>query len=152
MIGGGKQYGQLFCNSLCVSRLTSATNPESGTVSYVYDNHSNLTQKTDARSITTTFTYDGLNRATLKNYSDTTPDVRYFYDAQALPAGAPSFVPGSSLGRLVAVTTGGTNAGTYRGYDVMGRVVRQYQRTDSTNYLVEATYDLVGSLAPNSLK
>src|SRR5678816_3638939 len=42
---------------------------------------------------------------------------------------------------LVAVTYGaGSSARTYRGYDQMGRVVRQYQRTDSINYLVEATY------------
>ena len=47
---------------------------------------------------------------------------------------------GYSTGRLVAVTYGGGSEGTYRGYDQMGRVVTQYQRTDSVNYLVEATY------------
>jgi RHS repeat-associated protein len=57
-----------------------------------------------------------------------------------LPIGAPSFDRGYSTGRLVGVTYGGTSAGTYRGYDQVGRVVRQYQRTDSVNCLIEASY------------
>lgn len=32
-----------------LKRLSTATNPESGTISYQYDNNGNLTQKTDAR-------------------------------------------------------------------------------------------------------
>ena len=126
-----------------LSRLTSATNPESGTVTYGYDANSNLISKFDARSITTTIAYDALNRVTSKSYNDTpqTPTVSYLYDSQTLPSGAPAFDRGFSTGRLVAVTYGSaSSAGTYRGYDQMGRVVRQYQRTDSVNYLVEATY------------
>jgi YD repeat-containing protein len=129
-----------------LSRLKSAVNPESGTISYLYDNNSNLTQKTDARSISTTFTYDALNRPTLKNYSDTTPDVAYFYDAQALPTGAPSFVRGASTGRLVAVTIGGTSAGSYYGYDALGQTLRRIQQTDSLNYLTDATYNKAGAM------
>lgn len=129
-----------------LSRLTSSVNPEAGTTTYAYDAGGNLTQKTDARSITTAVTYDALGRPTLKNYSDSTPDVRYFYDAQALPAGAPAFARGSSEGRLVAVTTGATSAGAYYGYDALGRVLRRTQRTDSVNYLSEATYNKAGSM------
>jgi YD repeat-containing protein len=131
-----------------LKRLTSATNPESGTVSYAYDNNGNLLTKVDALSVTTTIAYDALNRPTSKSYNDTpqTPTINYVYDAQSLPSGAPSFDRGYSTGRLVAVTYGGGSAGTYRGYDQMGRVVRQYQRTDSVNYLVEATYYANGSL------
>src|ERR1044072_9538487 len=68
------------------SRLTSAFNPESGTVSYQYDANGNVTQKTDARSITITYEYDALNRNTTVNYSNTTignpdvPDITKFYD------------------------------------------------------------------------
>jgi RHS repeat-associated protein len=126
-----------------LKRLTSATNPESGTVTYGYDANGNLTSKIDARSITTTIAYDAINRVTSKGYNDSpqTPTVNYFYDSQTLPTGAPSFSRGSSIGRLVAVTYGsGSSEGTYRGYDQMGRVVTQYQRTDSINYLIEASY------------
>jgi RHS repeat-associated protein len=124
-------------------RLTAAINPESGTVMYEYDANSNLISKIDALSTTTRIAYDVINRATSRSYNDNpqTPSINYFYDAQALLVGSPTFARGHSTGRLVAVTYGsGSSAGTYRGFDQMGRVVRQYQRTDSVNYLVEATY------------
>src|SRR5688500_4584701 len=145
----GTQTRSFVYDSL--KRLTSATNPESGTVTYVYDDNGNLTQKTDARvpAVTTTFAYDAINRVTSKSYNDNpnTPPVSYFYDSQPLPSGAPSFDRGSAAGRLVAVTYGsGSSAGTYRGYDQLGRVVRQYQQTDSINYLVEATYWANGAI------
>lgn len=131
------------------SRLTSATNPESGTTTYNYDANGNVTSRVDARSITTTMTYDAINRVTSRSYNDSpqTDTVSYFYDAQTLPSGAPSFDRGYSTGRLVAVTYGSSSStGTYRGYDQMGRVVRQYQRTGSVNYLSEASYYANGSI------
>lgn len=130
-----------------LSRLRTAANPESGTVSYTYDDNGNLLTKQDARSITTTLSYDGINRVTAKTYTDGTPRVDYFYDTQNLPGGAPSFDRGYAKGRLVASTYGGGSAGTYRGYDAAGGVLRQIQQTDSTNYLVEASYNLTGSMA-----
>ncbi|MCV4860529.1 hypothetical protein OFB63_31250, partial [Escherichia coli] len=68
-----------------LSRLISATNPESGTFTYRYDPNGNLLTKTDARGISTTYTYDGLNRVTFRNYSDSTPDIAYTYDDPAVP-------------------------------------------------------------------
>jgi RHS repeat-associated protein len=125
-----------------LKRLTSTTNPENGTVSFGYDNNGNLTSKVDARSITSTMTYDALNRMTSQSHNDSpqTATVNFYYDGQSLPSGAPSFDRGFSTGRLVAITYGGTSAGNYMGYDQLGRTVRQYQRTDSVNYLVEASY------------
>jgi RHS repeat-associated protein len=73
-------------NYSSLSRLTSVSNPESGTVSYQYDNNGNLSQKTDARNIVTIYEYDALNRNTSVNYSNTTignpdvPDITRFYD------------------------------------------------------------------------
>mgnify|MGYP001171533409 CR=1 FL=1 len=71
-----------------LSRLKSATNPESGLIQYAYDNNSNLTQKTDARNVVTNYIYDALNRVTQRNYTapggltnyQATPNVSYFYD------------------------------------------------------------------------
>jgi YD repeat-containing protein len=97
-----------------LKRLTSATNPESGTISYLYDNNGNLTQKTDPRTTsglnwTTNYTYDALNRPILKSYTNdggVTPPVDYYYDSASLPSGAPaSFNRGYSTGRLVATET-----------------------------------------------
>jgi RHS repeat-associated protein len=144
-VSQGSQTRTFVYDSL--KRLASATNPESGTISYQYDANGDLTSKTDARSITTTFAYDALNRAASRSYSDGTPAVSYYYDNAGLPSGAPSFTRGYATGRLVACIYGSGSAGTYRGYDEMGRVIRQYQQTESVNYLVEATYNLSGGMA-----
>src|SRR6185369_6966670 len=142
----GSQMRTFVYDSL--ERLTSTINPESGTVSYGYDNNGNITSKLDARNVTSTMTYDVLNRPTSKSYNDNpqTPTVNYFYDAQSLPSGSPTFDRGYATGLLVAITYGGGSEGVYRGYDQVGRVVRQYQRTDSVNYLVEASYYANGSV------
>ena len=144
-VSQGSQTRTFVYDSL--KRLTSATNPESGTISYQYDANANLTQKTDALSVTTTYAYDAINRVTSHSYSDSTPTVSYYYDSQTLPSGAPSFTRGYSTGRLVACIYGSGSAGTYDGYDALGRIVRQYQQTDSVNYLMEATYNLANGLA-----
>lgn len=127
-------------------RLTSATNPESSAISSQYDANGNLMSKTDARSIITTINYDALNRPTSKIYSDSTPAVNYFYDNQTLPSGAPSYSRGSSIGRVVAVTYGGGSLGNYYGYDTLGRVTKKYQRISTTNYQVQASYNLAGAM------
>ncbi|MGQ0762587.1 MAG: PA14 domain-containing protein, partial [Acidobacteriota bacterium] len=76
----GSQTRTFVYDSL--KRLASATNPESGTIGYQYDNNGNLTQKTDARGIVSTYAYDALNRNISVNYSDTTvnPDITRHYD------------------------------------------------------------------------
>ncbi len=135
----GQQTRTFVYDSL--KRLMRATSPESGVTSYAYDANGNLTSKQDARGITTSFIYDGLNRVQRKTYTDATPQVKYFYDTAGLPSGAPVFDRGQAAGQLVAVTYGNSSAGVYRGYDALGRVVRQIQRTDSINYLVDASYN-----------
>ncbi|MGH9938447.1 MAG: hypothetical protein ACREAM_19575, partial [Blastocatellia bacterium] len=52
-----------------LKRLISATNPESGLITYVHDENGNLKNKTDARGITATFNYDALNRMTSDSYT-----------------------------------------------------------------------------------
>jgi RHS repeat-associated protein len=139
-VSQGVQTRTFIYDSL--KRLILATNPESGTVGYDYDGNGNLLHKTDARNITTTLAYDPLNRLTSQSYNDNpqTATVNFFYDSQSLPSGAPTFDRGYATGRIVAVTYGGGSAGTYRGYDAAGRIIRQYQQTDAVNYLIEATY------------
>lgn len=73
-----------------LSRLLTAANPESGTITYSYDVNGNLKTKvapapnqTGATTVTTTYTYDTLNRVTQKSFSDSTATVKYGYDAIA---------------------------------------------------------------------
>jgi len=82
----GSQTRTFVYDSL--SRLTSATNPESGTTTYAYDGNGNLTSKTAPKpnqtspsvTVTTTYNYDALNRLTQKTYTDGTSEANFFYD------------------------------------------------------------------------
>ena len=131
-------------NSL--SRLTSATNPESGTTSYTYDNNGNLLRKVDARNVATCFatgscsaaalgtsSYDELNRPVFQQYSDPTPDVRFCYDGQVYNAttdvcGTPATTIPFADGRLTG--SGSTVSATnFTVYDALGRVTASEQIT-----------------------
>ncbi len=53
-----------------LQRLTSAHNPESGTVLYTsYDGNGNLLSKTDARGVTVTSTYNEMNQVLTRTYA-----------------------------------------------------------------------------------
>jgi RHS repeat-associated protein len=150
-----------------LKRLTSAMNPESGTVGYQYDENGNLKVKTDARGSSAHITYDALNRVTRRWYNGssspaeqannvpalpigvtTTDEVAYFYDSQGLPSGAPpSLARGYATGRLVAVTYGtGSSAGDYYSYDATGREVSRFQQTSGVNNQVRAVYNLANAV------
>ena len=71
-----------------LGRLLTATNPESGTITYTYDGNGDLWKKKDARGITATMTYDPLHRVLTKSYTnnsnpyvqyESTPAVTYAY-------------------------------------------------------------------------
>ena len=134
----GSQTRSFTYDSL--SRLRSAINPESGTVNYTYDDNGNLLTKTDARGITSTYSYDALNRNTLVDYSDATPDSYRQYDLAI-----------NGKGRINQVwQSGSTTAATYIDeYDALGRTRVQRQRFEtggvwSGSYKVQRTYDLAG--------
>jgi RHS repeat-associated protein len=149
-----------------LKRLTGATNPESGTIAYQYDNNSNLLVKTDARSVSTHFSYDALNRAVRRWYNGSssltatthnnpalpsgvgaTDEAKYFYDSQSLPAGAPSYTRGSATGRLVATTYGNSSStGDYFAYDVLGRATLKIQQLGGINYQVQRSYNLASGV------
>ena len=163
----GSQSRYFMYDSL--NRLIRARNPEQDTntnlslsdpltgnnlwsVKYVYDENSNLSTRTDARGtlgIKTTYIYDALNRVKSRTYTNdpqNTPAVSYKYDNQTPPPGAPTFTQGSSIGRLVAVTYGTGSAGSYQGYDQLGRVNVSYQQTDSINYGFSYGYNLASEM------
>ncbi len=127
----------------------SLTGNSSWTRKFEYNAHGLLTHGYDARGIQTDFYYDDLNRVTLIDYSDATPDARYYYDSQTLPSGAPSYTHGATNGRLIAMTYGSSSSttGTYFGYDSMGSVNVQKQVTGSNIYSLSYSYNLAGLLS-----
>ncbi|HEX3252822.1 MAG TPA: RHS repeat-associated core domain-containing protein [Pyrinomonadaceae bacterium] len=140
----GTQTRSFVYDSL--KRLRSATNPESSTVTYNYDDNSNLIQKTDARGIVSTYSYDALNRNTTIDYSDTSsinPDVSRFYDGAT-----------NGKGRLWYGYSGGNeSAGSnvektlFDSYDALGRplVLKQLFKLNSVwsaPYQISRVYNL----------
>ncbi len=122
---------------------------------YEYTAQGLLDNSYDARQVRTHFTYDGINRLTkteffLQNGSadPATPTCFYYYDAQTLPANAPIFDRGYSMGRMVAMTYGTSTSltGNYYGYDKMGHIKTQRQVTGSTTYSLNYDYNLGGQL------
>jgi RHS repeat-associated protein len=138
---GSTQTRSFVYDSL--KRLTSATNPESGTINYQYDNNGNLTQKTDARLIVTTYVYDALNRNTTVSYTNdpaNTPAVARTYDGAT-----------NGKGRLWKTETLDANGSrtTIDSFDALGRPASQTQQfyangNWSQSYTAQRTYDLAG--------
>lgn len=135
------------------SRLLTATNPESGTISYNYDLNGNLLQKISlapnqpqggTATQTVSYCYDALNRVTGKAYSAQTcqggrlpagTDVAgYFYDSGS-----------NGVGRLTSLTDQ-AGLGSY-GYDVMGRIVTEQRTIAGVTKSMSYGYNLDGSLA-----
>jgi len=148
----GSQTRSFSYDSL--SRLTTATNPESGTINYYYTTSggslcagdlSAVCRRTDARSITTTYSYDALNRLTFASHSDGTPSADYTYDACSF-CSAPT---NNGLGRLVHVSNDVNAASTYS-FDVMGRIVEKAGcvpvNCSDTAFPTTATYNLLGAV------
>lgn len=137
-------------NSL--SELLTATNPESGTVSYTYDNDGNLVTKTDARGITTCFGdwtppncngstgYDPLHRLLKRSYSDGSPIQTLTYDI-VTDGGGWQF---NMVGRLSRSCWAGSYENCdFFGYDSMGRITRHEQGGGLWG-LIDSQYNLVG--------
>ena len=128
-----------------LSRLSWATNPESGTTSYLYDANGNLTSKTDARSTTTTLAYDQLSLLHTKTYSDgITPAATYTY-ATATSTCPLSLGTSYAIGHLISVSNS-VSSYAYDCYDGLGRILHGSQTTNSENYPFTYSYNAAGSV------
>ena len=139
--GGSCSQTRSFTYS-SLSRLLTATNPESGTFHYQFDNNGNLLTKTDSRNITTSYAYDNLNRLTQKSFSDSTPQRNYYYDDPTVPF---------SKGRLTKVSIIGYGQSPFSttqttAFDELGGILNQTQTTDGQTYNTSYTYNLSGEL------
>jgi RHS repeat-associated protein len=133
-----------------LSRLLTANNPESGTITYSYDADGNLLQKTSpapnqtgTAMQTVSFCYDELHRVTGKGYGAqscplSTPVVTYAYDSGA-----------NAKGKLTSLTD---QAGTASySYDILGRLTAETRTLTGANNAsisknLSYEYNLDGSL------
>jgi RHS repeat-associated protein len=144
-----------------LSRLTSAINPESGTISYTYDLNGNLSSKTAPKAgqtgtqlTTHNYTYDALNRLLKETtLSPATIPGRYAYDGATLTSCTqdPPIItsPTNLIGRRSAMCGG--QSGSSWSYDQMGRPVIDSRTNYASgfvrkNYSVHSTYYKDGSL------
>jgi RHS repeat-associated protein len=138
-----------------LSHITSATNPESGTISYAYDADGNVATKTAPKpnqsgslTVQTSYIYDTLNRLSEKNYNDgSTPTVQYGYDHMALTGCKIAPQPLSDsypIGRRTAMCDGA--GGSSWSHDMMGRILDQRRTTGAAigDYEID-TYNFDGS-------
>jgi RHS repeat-associated protein len=122
-----------------LSRLLTASNPESGPISYSYDANGNVTSKTDARGITINYNpsdspIDALNRVTKQTYSNGQTPVTYSYDQGA-----------NGIGRLTSVTDSAGSA-SYS-YDVLGRIANEQRTIAGVTKKLSYTYNLDSSIS-----
>jgi RHS repeat-associated protein len=143
-----------------LSRLTSETNPESGTTTYSFDHvgqQGDLYQRTrpapnqnQGNTATTTYSFDLLHRLTGKSYSggNAPPTVTFKYDVADSTWGV---TQNNILGRLSSAWVGSTVSSAFS-YDKMGRVLNQWQCTPNTHCNSTGSvnsigqYDFVGDL------
>jgi RHS repeat-associated protein len=138
-----------------LSRLLTSKNPESGTITNVYDSDSNcaspysfaglLVSSTDARSIRTCVQYDALNRPTKKTFSDgSTPAVTIAYDGSSISGCSPTLTYVYPIGRRTAMCDGaGWEAWSY---DTRGRVADDRRSTNSVTKDVSYVYNYHGEV------
>jgi RHS repeat-associated protein len=154
-----------------LGRLTSETNPESGTTTYVYDassiwtSHGDLVQKTDANNIATYFNYDGLHRLTDEgNYVNgawvSGSCRRFRYDnSQGVAGSIPASVTiSNAMGNMVEAETDSCNpypptapiTDEWFSYSARGELTDVYELTPHSGgvyYHTTAAYAANGALA-----
>lgn len=143
-----------------LSRLTSATNPESGTITYTYDPNSNLATKiqpkagqTGTLQTTHNYTYDVLNRLLQDSHVDPSAGTdKYAYDGSTLTScgqNPPTITsPTNLIGRRSAMCS--QKSGSSWSFDPMGRPLLESTRNlGSTQKVlnVSYTYSMNGSLS-----
>ncbi len=108
---GGVTQTRTFNYDPATARLMSATNPESGTVSYTYNADGTVAAKTDAKGQKIAYTYDSYGRTTqVQRYNasgaaDPCQQTSITYDTWSDNAGF--FTTANSWGRMTSYQSGG---------------------------------------------
>lgn len=117
--------------------LVSATDNNTWSLAYEYDENGNLKRREDARGVVTDYVYDALGRVTNRNYSDVTPDVTYVYELAGIA---------NSVGRLTSVDSS-VSVSRFTQYDELGQVKASTQETaGQLPYEMSYGYHLDGAL------
>lgn len=142
-----KQPEQEANSALTLSTADPVTNNNQWSVGYWYDDNGNITKTTDARNVSVIGTYDQLNRLIYRNYSDTTPDVSFFYDGKGLAQ-----IPQYSNGKMTKYSSSVSET-RYVSFDNLGRLLMSQQLTTTDQrvgtqlpYISSYTYNLAGAL------
>lgn len=110
-------------------------------VKYEYDANGNITRTTDANGIFVQGTYDNLNRLKVRDYSDTTPDVQFFYDGKGLDT-----VPAFSKSKTTKIASSISET-QYTSFDILGRLLANRQITGGQAYNFAYQYNLTALVA-----
>src|SRR5262249_33432028 len=140
-----------------LSRLLTAKNPESGTISYAYDNDGELLMKTSPApnpnppqpTQTVSYCYDALHRVTKRDYT------AHAYNPPACPitASVVSYTYDSGANAIDHLTQMTDQAGTANyAYDILGRLATETRSLIGTNNgsiskTISHEYNLDGSLS-----
>lgn len=138
-----------------LSRLISATNPESGTITYTYDVNGNVSSKiapqpnqTGSATVTINYSYDVLNRLITKSYVGmSTAAPKYGYDGVALTGCTttpPTLIDNYPKGRRTSMCDG--SGATSWAHDEMGRVITETRKIGGVAKTISYSYNFDGSL------
>ena len=116
-----------------LGQLASATNPETGTITYTYDANGNVATRVSG-SLTTTYGYNVLDQVTSKTYSDSTPTATWAY-SKGWPISVSSTVSSTS----------------YTNRDGLGRITATTQSTNNVSYPLSYGYNLADGMTAMTL-
>jgi RHS repeat-associated protein len=113
-----------------LSHLLTSSNPETGAITYTYNNDGVMATKKDARLITATYNFDALHRTTGVTYSNSDPALTFTYD-QAACLGLSTC---QNIGHRTSMTDGaGSEARAYQTDATNLRSIHKEQRTTNSS-------------------
>lgn len=109
-------------------------------VRHKHDENGNVIETTDARGVSVTGIYDRYNRIILRDYSDSTPDVSFYYDGTGLGS-----VPALSKGQITKIKSSLSET-RFTSFNNLGKLLTHEQITRGKTYQTAYAYNNAGTL------